>query len=288
MNMTSNNMSFTSIGDCCVDIYPDLQKVFLGGTAFNVAFHAQNAGARASIISAVGDDLYGHLFFQVAQENNMNTDHLALQEGKTSSVFIPLDAEGKPIFSGWDLGVLEHFMLTDQHEHFLQTQDAASIIFLKPLKTLFTSFCQMRLSGTFKVCDFAGGSEYSEDIDVIQKYVQDLDLILRSVEYDNHEELSFLKHLAQRSNTLILATLGAHGSILFSKEREYFEPVVKTNALDTTGAGDAYIATFVVRYLHARNIPDAMREASKAAAEVITQFGASSDLSFPGRKDGPH
>jgi len=274
MKVTSNKMSFTSIGDCCVDIYPDKNKVFLGGTAFNVAYHAQKAGAKASIISAVGDDSYGHLFFKVAQENGINTGHLASREGKTSSVFIPLDEEGKPIFSGWDLGVLEHFVLTDQHEQFLHAQDAASIIFLKPLKNLFTSFCQMRLPTTFKVCDFAGGSEYSEDIDVIQKYVQDLDLILRSVEYDNQEELSFLKHLAQTYNIFILATLGAHGSILFSKEKEYFEPVVKTNVTDTTGAGDAYLANFVVRYLQTHDIPGAMREASKAAARVITQFGA--------------
>jgi fructoselysine 6-kinase len=283
MKVTSHTMSFTSIGDCCVDIYPDNNKVFLGGSAFNVAYHAQKAGAKASLISAVGDDAYGHLFFQVAQEHEINTEHLASKEGKTSSVLIPLDEEGKPIFSGWDLGVLEHFMLTKEHEQFLHTQDAASIIFLTPLKTLFTSFCQMRLPTTFKVCDFAGGSEYSEAIDVIQQYIRNLDLILRSVEYNNQEELSFLKQLAQGSDTLILATLGAHGSIIFSKDQEYFEPVVKTNVTDTTGAGDAYLANFVVRYLQTHDIPEAMREASRAAAKVITQFGASiENLSFPG------
>jgi fructoselysine 6-kinase len=275
MKVTSQTLSLTAIGDCCVDIYPNDNKVFLGGSAFNVAYHAHKAGAKASLVSMVGDDSYGHLYFKVAQENEINTDHLASKGGKTSSVLIPLDEEGKPIFSGWDLGVLEHFRLTKQHEQFLHTQDAASIILLTPLKELFTSFCQMYLPTTFKVCDFAGGSEYSEAIDVIEQYVHNLDLILRSADYGNQDELSFLKHLAQNSNTLILATLGAHGSIIFSRDQEYVEPVVQTDVTDTTGAGDTYLATFVVRYLQTHDIPEAMKEASKTAAKVVTQFGAS-------------
>jgi len=274
MNMASNKISLTSIGDCCVDIYPDQNRVFLGGTAFNVAYHAQKAGAIPSIVSVVGDDAYGQLFFKMAKENNINADYLVLQKGKTSNVLIPLDKEGKPIFSGWDLGVLESFILTNRDEQFLKTQDAAKAILLKPLKSLFTSFCQMHLSKTFKVGDFAGGSMYSEDINVIQNYIQDLNMIVRSVDFKNKKELSFLKQLAQKYDKLILASLGANGSIIFTKDNEYFEPAIKINVTDTTGAGDAYIGYFLVSYLQTKDIPNAMKEATKAAAKVVIQFGA--------------
>src|SRR5260221_14542013 len=141
--MAPNKISLATLGDCCVDIYPDQNKDFLGGTAFNVAYHAQKAGAMASIISVVGNDVYGSLFFKIAKECQINTDYLVMKKGKTSSLLIPLDKEGKPIFSGWDLGVLGSFILTNQDEKFLQTQDVAKAICLKPMKSFFTSFCQM-------------------------------------------------------------------------------------------------------------------------------------------------
>src|SRR5205085_7406561 len=79
INMTPNKISLATIGDCCVDIYPEQNKSFLGGTAFNVAYHAQNAGAMASIISVVGNDFYGSLFIKTAQECNINTDYLVMK-----------------------------------------------------------------------------------------------------------------------------------------------------------------------------------------------------------------
>jgi fructoselysine 6-kinase len=83
--MTLNKISLTSIGDCCVDIYPDQNRAFLGSMVFNVAFHAKKAGATASIISVIGNDAYGQLFFfKIVKENNINADHLVLQKGKTN------------------------------------------------------------------------------------------------------------------------------------------------------------------------------------------------------------
>jgi len=271
--MLSKQLSLASIGDCCVDIYPDQHKVFLGGTAFNVAYHAQQAGAKASIISTVGNDSHGELFIKTAKANGINTEYLAQLNGKTSSVQIPLDKEGKPMFSGWDLGVLEKFRLTHRHETFLQTQDAARAILFKPLKKAFSAFCDMELPNTFKVGDCAGGSIYSENIEAIEKYIQGLAMIVRSVDYKNKRELSFLKHIAKKYKKLVLASLGQKGSIVFIQDKEYFQQTMKTNVTDTTGAGDAYIAYFVITYLQTKNVKEAMQKATQAALQTITHFG---------------
>src|SRR5476651_2686586 len=127
-------LSLTTVGDCCVDIYPDLQKVFLGGTAFNVAYHAKRVGFNASIVSLVGEDPYGSLFLQKAREIGINTMFLYQITGQTSIVQIPRDAEGKPVFSGWELGVLQELVLTPQDKLFFQTQDTVRAILLKPLQ----------------------------------------------------------------------------------------------------------------------------------------------------------
>ncbi len=46
-------ISFASIGDCCIDIYPTSHKIFPGGTALNAAIHSKIAGANTSIFSAI-------------------------------------------------------------------------------------------------------------------------------------------------------------------------------------------------------------------------------------------
>lgn len=276
------DFSIASIGDCCVDIYPDEKKWFLGGTAFNVAVHARKAGAQASLVSAVGTDTYGKMFYEQCRKLGISTDCLTTFEGITSSIEIPLDAQGSPIFSGWELGVLSQLILTPIQQKFIAKHTVARGILLKPLKGLFRSFCDMHIPDTVKVGDFAGGSQYSVEKEEILEYIQGLDIIVRSVSpmerfqtVPYSDELTFLKDIAQRHNKIVLALLGKEGSIVFTKEKTYKQPAVQTHVTDTTGAGDAYIAYFLVEYLSSHNIQLAMEKATKAASEVITQWGAS-------------
>ncbi len=270
-------ISLTTIGDLCVDIYPNHNKVFFGGTAFNVAYHAEKAGADASIISLVGEDRYGDLFIQKAQKQEINTDYLEQVPGKTSSVQIPLDENGKPQFAGWELGVLEHLELTSRHTLFLQNQDAVRAILLKPLQRSFEQFCHLKLPHTFKVGDLAGGSIYSIEPDEIEQYVEGLDMIIWSVGNGLKSfstEINHLKHLAKKYNKIVLASLGEKGSMIFTKDREYFEPAIPVKVTDTTGAGDAYIAYFITHYLQTKDIATSMKIGSKAASGVVEQFGS--------------
>ena len=69
---------------------------------------------------------------------------------------------------------------------------------------------------------------------------------------------------------MVLATLGENGSVLFSGQKEYRQAATSVQTSDTTGAGDAYIAAFVIKYLRSRDIPAAMEQAARAAAQTIT------------------
>ncbi len=271
-------LSLTTIGDLCVDIYPDHNKILLGGTAFNVAYHAKKAGADASIVSLVGEDTFGDLFIQKAQEQGINTHYLEQISGKTSSVQIPLDKNGKPQFAGWELGVLEHLEVTSTHSFFLQNQDAVRAILLKPLQKSFKQFCKLTLPNTLKVGDLAGGSIYSIETGEVEQYLGGLDMIVRSIRDGFKPEINHLKYLAQKYNKIILVSFGEKGSVIFTKDHEYFEPAIPVSVTNTTGAGDAYIAYFITHYLQKKNIPEAMKVATKAASKVVEQFESSASL----------
>ncbi|MEK7513933.1 MAG: carbohydrate kinase family protein, partial [Patescibacteria group bacterium] len=226
---------------------------------------AQKLKTKASLISAVGTDDWGKKYISIFPVSSLS--------GKTSHVEITLDKHRSPSFSKWHLGALKKFSLNSTHKKFLSTQTAAHCVAIKPLKSILDKFCQMKLPGVFKSADFDGTTPYSFSIKEILPYLSGLDLIAKSVE-DNHS-LSYLKKLAQEKNKIILATYGAQGSWVFNSSKTFFQPAIKTQAADTTGAGDAYLATFIISYLQTKNIQKAMLLSTQAATKTITRLGAS-------------
>jgi fructoselysine 6-kinase len=264
-----------SIGDFCVDYYVDGTDRFMGGTAFNVAVQARRAGAQASVLSAIGSDDLGSRFLGALNALQINTERLQQREGKTSRVFVRLDANKTPDFYDWDFGVLENFELTQADRAFLMAHHAASSILLVGLERQFEQFCAFDLPNTLKVADFAGGSRYSISTDAISRYISQLDIVIRSVQDAN--ELEALERISKDHKRLVIGTMGKAGSVAFLNDDKYVQPSSTVEAVDTTGAGDAYIAQFVVAYLRTKDVQESMRRATQAAVEAVLERGATSE-----------
>lgn len=195
---------------------------------------------------------------------------MTILPGKTSRVQINLDSQNRPIFHDWDLGILKSWLLSNAQLDFIAAQDIARCICLQPIIKIFKQFCRLK-SRVFKVADFSGGTRYSPSLKTISRSFPFLDLVVTSQHYHDKKTLNLLQSLAQRHHKICLVTLGSRGSQVFTKDRAHFEPTVKTKVADTTGAGDAYLAAFVIHYWQTKNIPLSMRLATKAAAEAIAQ-----------------
>lgn len=267
-------VTFTSLGDCCIDHFVCQKKRFLGGTAFNVAYHAAKAGATTSLISSVGSDIYGMYYYDSCSRNNVNVTFFSTRIGSTSSVDIILDKANSPTYANWDIGVLKRRILTQKEKEFLKTQNIARAVLFKPVSAMFDSFCKLPLRQTIKVGDFLGVSDYSYRTSPIERYAKHLDILIKSIEEKHDESLAFLHFVAQKYNKIIVALLGEDGSIVFTKKQTYTQPAMKTTAVNTTGAGDTYQAYFAYWYVRTHNIQKAMQEATKAAAETIQHLGA--------------
>ncbi|MDO8657145.1 MAG: PfkB family carbohydrate kinase [Candidatus Levybacteria bacterium] len=270
-----NKIKIASIGDLIVDIYPQLNKIFPGGTAFNAAYNAAKAGAETSILSAIGTDNNSNLFREVFKTCQINTERLITKKGNTSSIKIKLDNKGCPLFYGWNLGVLDKYKLCESDKNFLKKQDIVRAVLFKQISSIFKDFCSMKFSHTLKAADFADISEYAEGIEVIKKYIKNLDIIIKSLDRSDKDSLKFLKQIAQENKKkIVIALLGGKGSVVFSGDNVYSRKAIKTAVKDTNGAGDSYIANFLVTYLKTKNIQKSMMSATDAASKTITHLGA--------------
>lgn len=78
----------------------------------------------------------------------------------------------------------------------------------------------------------------------------------------------------------ILLTLGEKGAYFFDGAKIYYEPIIKANVVDTTGAGDTFLGYFISSYYRGVAIDEAMKIATKAASICVTRKGASSSIPF--------
>jgi len=259
-------MKFASIGDICVDTYPDFK--ILGGTSYNSAVIARKYGADVSIVSAIGQDDNAAEYKKSFNELSIDYSHVQISSKPTSAVHITLDENNSPVFGEWELGALEDWSLTENDLEFIQQHDIAKMIFLKPLEKNFRMFCDSNMSHTIKVGDFDGDSQYSYTPQDIEKYIDGIDIAVKSLDINNTKAIEFLQQLAEQKNKIVLVTLGKNGSICFSKDKIYKQETEKLHPTNTTGFGDAFLAVFLIMYVNAKDIQVALQEATKAIVDL--------------------
>ena len=74
----------------------------------------------------------------------------------------------------------------------------------------------------------------------------------------------------------ILLTLGEKGSLFLEREKEeiLFSDIVKTEAVDTTAAGDTFLGYFLSSVIEGREYTEALRRASRASSIAVSRKGA--------------
>lgn len=84
------------------------------------------------------------------------------------------------------------------------------------------------------------------------------------------------KILRRYCDGILIFTLGKNGSVAYDAEdKKYCAQRVAVEAIDTTGAGDSYIGSFMVAYyLNGYDLEKAMRFACTCAAYTCTGIGA--------------
>jgi ribokinase len=77
--------------------------------------------------------------------------------------------------------------------------------------------------------------------------------------------------------------LGARGALIVDHQRAELVPAISVQALDTTGAGDAFIGGLAVFLAEGAALSDAVHKANAVAALSVTRRGT--QPSFPSRNE---
>ena len=89
---------------------------------------------------------------------------------------------------------------------------------------------------------------------------------------------SFFKEILSLGTKTVVVTDGKYGVYVAHGDTIYFYPSIKTEVVDTLGAGDSFGSCFVGCRLQGDSIPDALRYGIVNSSSVISHFGAKPGL----------
>ncbi len=260
-------MKITSLTSCCVDFFPEQDKIYVGGNSLNFATQCKISGiSNVSVIGAVGDDRFGQLIEAHLDKLKINRSHLYRIDAPTASNKIYINPEGDRYFrpDSWNGGAFDVFRLSANDWH--QLKDS-NLIAMPAGDPNLDELLKRRNQDQLVVIDFL---DYF-GIDEIKRHINNIDVVFLSGKKEMLEEL---KELAFKTGKLIVATLGAKGSIAYYDSKTYSHKAIEVETIvDTTGCGDSFQAAFSIEWLNTRNVDKSLKAGSIAASQVLKFMG---------------
>ncbi len=261
----------------------------LGGAPFNVAVGASRCGAKTAFCGTVGNDLWGDYIVKEVLSFGVDS-RIAKVDRATTMAFVTID-KGERSFG---------FMRSDGADSYLDVEmingliKQGDIVHLGSLP-LSCKVGQERIEEIIRRAK-AKGSKLSFDVnlregvwanetEMIDKTLQ----VVRACDYVklNEEEWNRLcpemeRIVEEYPDKAVVVTLGEEGSMLYKDGYQSYVPADKVEAVDTTGAGDAFWGSMLAdldrwqgKYppTHEDLIP-MMENATRAGANAVKHFGA--------------
>ncbi|MCX7820259.1 MAG: carbohydrate kinase [Brevinematales bacterium] len=285
-----------TLGEILIDFTPvEVNKQILleknpGGAPANVAVGVSRLGLKAAFIGKVGDDGFGYFLKDTLEKNNVDTKGLVIDKYyNTTLAFVELDEKGDRNFT---------FVRKNGADTKLKPSEINREIIANTKIFHFGSLSmtdEPSLSATIKAIKSTRGL-ISFDPNLRPPLWKDLKLarerILRIMKYVNilkvsEEELYFLTNinniekatdlLRQEFKTrIILVTLGENGCFYSIENERGYVKSPRVKAVDTTGAGDSFLAGFLYYFISNENLKmeEALKFANTVAAITVTKRGA--------------
>lgn len=269
-------MTIACVGDCGIDFYTTLGLSRPGGIALNFAVHTTYLFPiedKIQIISVLGTDTQSHLVENVIKEHGI-ISHINKIEGKTPVQYIDLDESGEKIFTKYDEGILKNYSITNDQKQFVEKSDFVMTVVFNQIESFFKSVMALNLKGLVSV-DFMDLADYEKKTEIVKKYIEHFDIAFFGLKKEETGLINELKNLAKINKKNFVITLGKDGSIAQDRNNFYSQPAVLVKKpKDSTGAGDAFAASFIKTYLYTKNIELSLKTGNSYAANVVQKIGS--------------
>lgn len=245
---------FALVGDNTIDAYVgEIHGEYVGGNALNCAVQLASRGAEVEYYGAVGDDAAGCRIATCLRDRGVRPTGLVIVPGHTALTMVRVLPSGERVFEREDFGVTAEYFPADGELDRIAEADWVHIGMLVRAAELVRVLRERR--PTIRI---------SQDCAVSRGHAG------LTVAFESAGESGDAARMAREAIAggaeATVVTRGPRGALALDPTGEWPQPAVPASVIDTTGAGDSFIAGFINTRAQGGAMADALASGATWAA----------------------
>lgn len=260
-----------------------------GGKGANQAVMAARLGAQVTMVTKLGRDVFGERTLKNYQEQGIDTTHIMFDESRFSGVapiFVDDNARNFiVIVPGANLG-----LSPDDARCVRGVILSADLLVCQlevPAETTLEAFRIAKSGGVRTILNPAPAAPISDELlslaDICAPNETETELLTGMPVHTLADAEAAARALLGRGAGTVILTLGERGALVVNTDMVSHVPAVSVQAVDPTGAGDAFIGSLAVYLGQGLPLDMAVGRANAVAALSVTRIGT--QVSFPQREE---
>ncbi|GAA3820611.1 ribokinase [Streptomyces phyllanthi] len=252
-----------------------------GGKGANQAVAAARLGARTALLARVGDDAHGRLLLDSQREAGVDTVGVLVGGAPTGVALITVDPSGD-----------NSIVVSPGANGRLAPEDVRAAVSLLHASRVISAQLEIPLETVVEVVrNLPDGTRFVLNPSPPRPLPEEVLAVCDPLVVNEHEARvitggdlegspeDWARALLALGPRSVVVTLGAEGALVASAEGTARVPSVAVQAVDTTGAGDAFTAALAWRLGLSETPAEAAAYAARVGAAAVTKPGA--QVSFP-------
>jgi fructoselysine 6-kinase len=256
---------FAAVGDNCIDRFlAPIGMSLVGGNAVNVAVQLARLGRSSTYFGAVGADDDGRLVRMQLDRNGVDTTHVKQRGQVTAHTDIRVMPDGDRQIVAESFGACDGYAPDELERELLYRMRHVHVGWLND-------------GGALRSYLAARGVRVSQDIAVnghaVDKSVDGLAVAFDSAGTDADLGRVKLNEMLASGAGCAVVTLGVAGSLASDGKTTVSAGIQPVHAVDTTGAGDSFIAGFLSAFTDNQPLQTCLELGSARAAMTCCHIG---------------
>ncbi len=250
-----------------------------GGKGANQAVAASLCGANVGMVAKVGSDLFGPATIKNFESQGIDATYVRIAEGVSSGVapiFVDPSGQNRIIVVKGANDTLSPEDV-DAAATLLRKADTIIMQFEIPLRTVYHTVKFASANGIRCIVNPAPAQpvDYREagNADYFIPNESEAEAITGMSVHSIDDARKCAEFLLRQGMKRVVITLGERGALVAGSDRMELIPEFKVRAIDTTGAGDAFIGSFAVFLSEGLPEEEALPRANLYAALSTTKVG---------------